>query len=124
MRNIIDVNPAVRVFLAAELGDLIQKGLYKQVGVIRTEYVREEAAVAGDGTLTSYIGRQIEAVIHDEALDKLYAVEQYKGLAIRAEIGDLEIIAAIREILPTLQDGDGFTYDQRVTLGTEQIGSE
>lgn len=120
MRNIIDVNPAVRVFLASELGDLIQKGLYKQVGVIRTEYVREET----EENFTAVIGRQVEAVIHDEALDKLYAVEQYKGLAIRAEIGDLEIIAAIREILPTLQDGDGFTYDQRVTLGIEQIGGE
>lgn len=104
MRNVIDVNPFIRTFLASELGDQIARGLFKQVGVIRTEYVQ------ADGTTT----RSMEAVIHDLHLDKLYAVEQYRGLAIRAEVVDEEMLAEMRAILPTLEDGEGFTYDQRI----------
>lgn len=104
MKNIIDVNPFIRTFLASELGDQIARGLFKQVGVIRTEYVQQ------DGTVT----RSMEAVIHDLHLDKLYAVEQYRGLAIRAEVVDEEMLAQMREILPTLEEGEGFTYDQKV----------
>lgn len=104
MKNVITVNPFIRTFLASELGDQIARGLFKQVGVIRTEYVQ------GDGTTT----RSIEAVIHDLHLDKLYAVEQYRGLAIRAEIRDEEALAEMRAVLPTLGEGEGFTYDQRI----------
>lgn len=104
MRNVIDVNPFIRTFLASELGDQIARGLFKQVGVIRTEYVQ------ADGTTT----RSMEAVIHDLHLDKLYAVEQYRGLAIRAEVVDEEMLAEMRAILPTLEDEEGFTYDQRI----------
>ncbi|QGF20961.1 hypothetical protein MA13_gp17 [Pectobacterium phage MA13] len=104
MRNVIDVNPYIRTFLASELGDQIARGLFKQVGVIRTEYVQQ------DGTTT----RSMEAVIHDLHLDKLYAVEQYRGLAIRAEVVDEEMLAQMREVLPTLAEGEGFTYDQRI----------
>ena len=104
MRNVIDVNPFIRTFLASELGDQIARGIFKQVGVIRTEYVQ------ADGTTT----RSMEAVIHDLHLDKLYAVEQYRGLAIRAEVVDEEALAEMRAILPTLEEGEGFTYDQRI----------
>lgn len=104
MKNVIDVNPFIRTFLASELGDQIARGLFKQVGVIRTEYVQ------ADGTTT----RSMEAVIHDLHLDKLYAVEQYRGLAIRAEVVDEEALAEMRAILPTLEEGEGFTYDQRI----------
>lgn len=104
MKNIIDVNPFIRTFLSSELGDQIARGIFKQVGVIRTEYVQQ------DGTTT----RSMEAVIHDLHLDKLYAVEQYRGLAIRAEVVDEEMLAQMREILPTLEAGEGFTYDQRI----------
>lgn len=118
MRNVIDVNPFVRTYLASELGDQIGRGLFKQVGVLRTEYVRTDA----EGSVV--LGRQVEAIIHDVHLDKLFAVEQYKGLAIRAEIRDEEMLASIREILPTLEEGEGFTYDQRVELGQEELGED
>lgn len=118
MRNVIDVNPYVRTYLASELGDQIGRGLFKQVGVLRTEYVRTDA----EGSVV--LGRQVEAIIHDSHLDKLYAVEQYKGLAIRAEIRDEEMLASIREILPTLEEGEGFTYDQQVELGQEELGED
>lgn len=124
MNNIIDVNAKIRVFLASELGGLIGSGLFKQVGVLRTEYVRVDAAPTGDGEVTTVLGRQVEAVIYDQHLNKLYAVEQYKGLAIRAEICDEEMLAAMRGILPELEDGDGFTYDQRVILGQEELGED
>lgn len=104
MQNVIDVNPFVRTFLASELGNHIANGIYKQVGVIRTEYVQR------DGTTT----RSIEAVIHDRHLNVLYAVEQYRGLAIRAEIRDEEALAEMMGIIPTLGEGEGFTYDQRI----------
>lgn len=118
MRNVIDVNLYVRTYLASELGDQIGRGLFKQVGVLRTEYVRTEE----EGSVV--LGRQIEAVIHDQHLDRLYAVEQYKGLAIRSEIRDEDMLAAMRETIPTLEDGEGFTYDQRVVLGAEELGEE
>ena len=115
MKNIIDVNTHVRAFSAPELGDMIHRGLFKQVGVIRTEYV------LSDGTVR---GRSIEAVIFDMNLNKLYAVEQYRGLAIRAEIRDEEMLASMHEMIPNLEDGEGFTYDQRITEGTEEIDSQ
>lgn len=118
MKNVIDVNAKIRVFLASELGTLIGQGMFKQVGVLRTEYVRNDE----DGQVV--LGRQVEAVILDKHLDKLYAVEQYKGLAIRAEICDEEMLAEMRATIPTLEDGEGFTYDQRVTLGQEELGSD
>ena len=116
MNNVIDVTPMVRVFKAAELGDMIAQGLFRQVGQIRTEYVRNDA----DGV--TVLGRQSEAVIHDLHLDKLYAIEQYKGLAIRSEIADTEMLEAIRSVLGGLDVGEGFVYDQRVTLGQEELG--
>ncbi|AOT25389.1 hypothetical protein QLL94_gp23 [Pectobacterium phage PP2] len=116
MRNTIDVNPKVRVFLAAELGDIIARGLFKQVGQLRTEYVR-----AGEGH-SVVLGRQSEAIIYDTHLDTLYAVESYKGLAIRSEIADVEMLDAIRSFMGTLEEGEGFVYDQRVTLGQEELG--
>lgn len=118
MKNVIDVNAKIRVFLASELGTLIGQGMFKQVGVLRTEYVRNDE----DGQVV--LGRQVEAVILDQHLNKLYAVEQYKGLAIRAEICDEEMLAEMRTTIPTLEDGEGFTYDQRVTLGQEELGSD
>lgn len=118
MKNVIDVNAKIRVFLASELGTLIGQGMFQQVGVLRTEYVRVD-----DGE-TTVLGRQVEAVILDKHLDKLYAVEQYKGLAIRAEICDEEMLAEMRATIPTLEEGEGFTYDQRVTLGQEELGSD
>ena len=111
MKNVIDVNPFIRTFLASELGDQIARGIFKQVGVIRTEYVQ------ADGTTT----RSMEAVIHDLHLDKLYAVEQYRGLAIRAEVVDAEALAEMRAILPTLEEGEGFTYDQRIVQEVQDI---
>lgn len=111
MNNVIDVNSFVRVFLAGELGDHIARGTFKQVGVIRTLYVEEGKEVH----------RQTEAVIHDVFLGKLYAVEQYKGLAIRSEIRDEEMLAAMREVMPALADGEGFTYDQRIDLGVADV---
>ncbi len=111
MKNIIDINEFTRVFLASELGDQVQRGLFKQVGVIRTEYVYEDRIVK----------RESQAVIHDLHLQKFFAVEQYRGLAIRAEIRDEEMLEAIRETVPTLEEGEGFTYDQRIELSAEEI---
>lgn len=111
MKNTIDVNPFIRTFLASELGDQIARGLFKQVGVIRTEYVQQ------DGTTT----RSVEAVIQDLHLNKLYAVEQYRGLAIRAEIRDEEMLEAMLEHIPTLKEGEGFTYDQKVIQNVEDV---
>lgn len=115
MQNVIDVNSFVRVFLAGELGDHIARGTFKQVGVIRTQYVEQ------NGCAEREVHRQTEAVIHDAFLGKLYAVEQYKGLAIRSEIRDEEMLAAMREVMPALADGEGFTYDQRIDLGVEDV---
>lgn len=115
MKNIIDINEFTRVFLASELGDQVQRGLFKQVGVIRTEYVET------NGVATRILKRESQAVIHDLHLQKFYAVEQYRGLAIRAEIRDEEMLEAIREVVPTLEEGEGFTYDQRIELAAEEI---
>lgn len=121
MRNVIQINPMVRAFAAAELGDQIARGLYKQVGIIRTEYVTVVPAAVGEGTVQTVTGRSIEAVIYDMHLDKLYAVEQHRGVAIRAEIGDEEMLRSMKEIIPTLAEGEGFTYDQRITNDVEDI---
>lgn len=115
MNNVITINEHVRAFSAPELGDMIQRGLFQQVGVIRTEYVLT------DGTVR---GRSIEAVIFDRHLNKLYAVEQYRGLAIRAEIRDEEMLASMHEMIPNLEEGEGFTYDQCITEGTEEIDTQ
>lgn len=115
MNNVITINEHVRAFSAPELGDMIQRGLFQQVGVIRTEYVLT------DGTVR---GRSIEAVIFDRHLHKLYAVEQYRGLAIRAEIRDEEMLESMHSMIPNLEDGEGFTYDQRITEGTEEIDTK
>nr|UWD77039.1 MAG: hypothetical protein [Bacteriophage sp.] len=119
MKNIIDVNPMTRVFLASELGDQIQRGLFKQVGQIRTEYVQKNI----EGEESSIVQRSVTAVIHDLHLDKFYEIEQYRGLAIRAEIGDEEMLGHIRELLPTLGDDEGFVYDQRIERGVEYLES-
>lgn len=111
MKNTININEFTRAFLAAELGDMIQRGLFKQVGVIRTEFVH------GD----QIIKRESQAVIQDLHLQKFYGVEQYRGVAFRAEIRDEEMLEAIREMVPTLEEGEGFTYDQRIELGAEEI---
>lgn len=118
MNNVININEHVRAFSAPELGDMIQRGLFKQVGVIRTEYV----TINGDTEQVR--GRSVEAVIYDLHLNKLYAVEQYRGLAIRAEIRDEEMRNSMFEIIPTLEDGEGFTYDQRILEGTEEIDTQ
>lgn len=115
MMNVIDVNEFIRVFKASELGDHIARGTFKQVGVIRTLYVETVEGVERE------VSRQVEAVIHDAFLGKLYAVEQYKGLAIRSEIRDEEMLEAMRGILPTLKAGEGFTYDQRIDLGVADV---
>lgn len=117
MKNIIDVNPMTRVFLASELGDQIQRGLFKQVGQIRTEYVQKNI----EGEESAIVQRSVTAVIHDLHLDKFYEIEQYRGLAIRAEIGDEEMLSHIRELLPTLGDDEGFVYDQRIERGVEYL---
>lgn len=118
MNNVINVNEHVRAFSAPELGDMIQRGLFKQVGVIRTEYVTV------NGAAEHVRGRSIEAVIFDRHLNKLYAVEQYRGLAIRAEIRDEEMLEAMHAMIPQLEDGEGFTYDQRIHEGTEEIDTQ
>lgn len=115
MKNIIDVNPMTRVFLASELGDQIQRGLFKQVGQIRTEYVQKNI----EGEESAIVQRSVTAVIHDLHLDKFYEIEQYRGLAIRAEIGDEEMLEAIREVMQTLEPDEGFVYDQRIERGVE-----
>lgn len=111
MKNTININEFTRAFLAAELGDMIQRGLFKQVGVIRTEFVHGDQIVK----------RESQAVIQDLHLQKFYGVEQYRGVAFRAEIRDEEMLEAIREMVPTLEEGEGFTYDQRIELGAEEI---
>lgn len=117
MKNIIDINPMTRVFLASELGDQIQRGLFKQVGQIRTEYVQKNI----EGEESAIVQRSVTAMIHDLHLDKFYEVESYRGLAIRAEIGDEEMLGHIRELLPTLGDDEGFVYDQRIERGVEYL---
>lgn len=114
MRNVIDLNDFIRVFKASELGDQIARGLFRQVGVIRTEYVHEE----------QIIKRQIDAVIYDTHLQKYYAVEQYRGLAIRAEVRDEEMLEAFNGILGDLADDEGFTYDQRIELSAEEVSRD
>lgn len=115
MKNIIDINPLVRAFAASELGDLIQRGLFKQVGVIRTEYFTM------NGVARQVIRRQVEAVIYDSHLQKFYAVEQFKGVAVRSEVCDEEMLEAFKGILPELEPGEGFTYDQSFELAAEEI---
>ncbi|APU00364.1 hypothetical protein BN109_029 [Yersinia phage phi80-18] len=112
MNNVINLGPHVRVFSAAELGDYIARGTYRQVGSIRTEYVN---------VATKNVARSVEAVIFDRPLNKLYAVEQHRGIAIRAEILDEEMRQAMLDMIPNLEEGEGFTYDQRITEGTEEI---
>lgn len=114
MKNIIDINEFTRVFKASELGDQIARGLFRQVGVIRTEYVHEEQVIK----------RQIDAVIYDSHLQRYYAVEQYRGLAIRAQVRDEEMLEAFNGILDDLADDEGFTYDQRIELSAEEVDRE
>lgn len=114
MRNVIDLNDFIRVFKASELGDQIARGLFRQVGVIRTEYVHEEQVIK----------RQVDAVIYDSHLQKYYAVEQYRGLAIRAEVRDEEMLGAFNGILGDLAADEGFTYDQRIELSAEEVDRE
>lgn len=114
MRNVIDLNGFIRVFKASELGDQIARGLFRQVGVIRTEYVHEEQVIK----------RQVDAVIYDSHLQKYYAVEQYRGLAIRAEVRDEEMLGAFNGILGDLAEDEGFTYDQRIELSAEEVDRE
>lgn len=114
MNNIIDLNEFTRVFKASELGDQIARGLFRQVGVIRTEYVHEEQVIK----------RQIDAVIYDSHLQRYYAVEQYRGLAIRAQVRDEEMLEAFNGILPDLAPDEGFTYDQRIELSAEEVDRE
>lgn len=114
MKNIIDINEFTRIFKASELGDQIARGLFRQVGVIRTEYVHEE----------QIIKRQVDAVIYDAHLQRYYAVEQYRGLAIRAQVRDEEMLEAFNGILDDLADDEGFTYDQRIELSAEEVDRE
>jgi len=114
MKNIIDINEFTRVFKASELGDQIARGLFRQVGVIRTEYVHNE----------QIIKRQVDAVIYDAHLQRYYAVEQYRGLAIRAQVRDEEMLEAFNGILDDLADDEGFTYDQRIELSAEEVDRE
>ena len=114
MKNIIDINEFTRVFKASELGDQIARGLFRQVGVIRTEYVHEEQVIK----------RQIDAVIYDAHLQRYYAVEQYRGLAIRAQVRDEEMLEAFNGILDDLAPDEGFTYDQRIELSAEEVDRE
>ena len=114
MKNIIDINEFTRVFKASELGDQIARGLFRQVGVIRTEYVHEE----------QIIKRQVDAVIYDAHLQRYYAVEQYRGLAIRAQVRDEEMLEAFNGILDDLAPDEGFTYDQRIELSAEEVDRE
>lgn len=114
MKNIIDINEFTRVFKASELGDQIARGLFRQVGVIRTEYVHEEQTIK----------RQIDAVIYDSHLQRYYAVEQYRGLAIRAQVRDEEMLEAFNGILDDLAPDEGFTYDQRIELSAEEVDRE
>lgn len=114
MKNIIDINEFTRVFKASELGDQIARGLFRQVGVIRTEYVHDE----------QIIKRQVDAVIYDSHLQRYYAVEQYRGLAIRAQVRDEEMLEAFNGILDDLADDEGFTYDQRIELSAEEVDRE
>lgn len=117
MKNVIDVNPMVRVFLASELGDQIGRGLFKQVGIIRTVYTQRNV----DGEESPVVQRSITAVIQDLHLGKFYEVEQYRGLAIRAEIADEDILSKINEVLPTLEEGEGFVIDQGLEHGVELL---
>lgn len=114
MKNIIDINEFTRVFKASELGDQIARGLFRQVGVIRTEYVHEEQVIK----------RQVDAVIYDAHLQRYYAVEQYRGLAIRAQVRDEEMLEAFNGILDDLAPDEGFTYDQRIELSAEEVDRE
>lgn len=114
MNNIIDLNEFTRVFKASELGDQIARGLFRQVGVIRTEYVHED----------QIIKRQVDAVIYDSHLQRYYAVEQYRGLAIRAQVRDEEMLEAFNGILGELEADEGFTYDQRIELSAEEVDRE
>lgn len=114
MKNIIDINEFTRVFKASELGDQIARGLFRQVGVIRTEYVHEEQVIK----------RQVDAVIYDSHLQRYYAVEQYRGLAIRAQVRDEEMLEAFNGILDDLAPDEGFTYDQRIELSAEEVDRE
>lgn len=114
MNNIIDLNEFTRVFKASELGDQIARGLFRQVGVIRTEYFHEDQVIK----------RQVDAVIYDSHLQRYYAVEQYRGLAIRAQVRDEEMLEAFNGILPELAADEGFTYDQRIELSAEEVDRE
>lgn len=118
MNNIIDINEFTRAFKASELGDQIARGLFRQVGVIRTEYFHV------NGVAEQVIKRQVDAVIYDSHLQRYYAVEQYRGLAIRAQVRDEEMLEAFNGILPELAPDEGFTYDQRIELSAEEVDRE
>ena len=57
-------------------------------------------------------------------MQRYYAVEQYRGLAIRAQVRDEEMLEAFNGILDDLAPDEGFTYDQRIELSAEEVDRE
>ncbi|WP_368914330.1 hypothetical protein [Proteus mirabilis] len=101
-------------FKASALGNLIQRGIYAQVGMIRTVYKYP------NGTTT----KSIEAVLVRGK--ELYAVEQHRGLAISTRITDTEMLNTMFSWLSEneVSNGEGFVYDQVIDFGTEDIDRE
>lgn len=108
------VNASVSVMTAKALGDLLQDSpALKQVGLIRTEYRESDGSVRG---------RSIEAVIMDSEAN-LFAVEQHRGVAIVAVIGDVEMRNAMLAEVASFDPASTstFVYDQIITEGIEEI---
>lgn len=98
-------------FKASALGNLIQRGIYAQVGMIRTVYKH------ANGSET----KSTEAVLVRGK--ELYAVEQHRGLAISTRITDTEMLNTMFSWLSSndIGNGEGFVYDQVINYGVEEI---
>lgn len=112
MSKLIKLDTFTVAFKASALGSQIQKGIYTQVGMIRTLYKR--------GTSET---KSVEAVLLHPKTGKLFAVEQHRGLAISTVITDPSMLKAMGDWLNEndITAGEGFVYDQVIEEGVEEI---
>lgn len=110
----IKVNDYVIAFRADQMGTMIQKGTYRQVGTLRTLYVYPEGNVSRSQTV----------IVEHVKTGDLYEIEQHRGLAISALIRDEEMLKAMKEHMKTLAEDEMFVYDQEMRYSTEEIERE
>lgn len=112
MSKLIKLDAFTVAFKASALGSQIQKGIFRQVGMVRTLYRR--------GTSET---KSVEAVLQHSKTGKLFAVEQHRGLAISTTITDPAMLKAMGDWLDAndVAKGEGFVYDQIIEEGMEAI---